>query len=324
MDPLGPRPPRRWRGGSGSRLVVVTTLAALAFSLAGGQAPPLSLAHFNDVQGVTAAMTADVLGPPTSLGATGAASVTLSWTPTADGYAAGYQVDRAPASGGPYTLIASPTPVTATGYVDSPIVDGTYWYRVRSHLANWQSANTGAVSSLVTMGITGFRACAAQASETGGDGQGYEASAANGCAIDGALASDANSGTGTSTSCTSTAKDKHRFSAFGLGVPATATAIRGITVRYRAAIDAITGTNRICVQLSWNAGTSWTAAQLAPMTATGLTTYTLGGPLFLWGRSWTAAQLSDANFRLRVIDVSSNNARDFALDGVEVQVDYTP
>jgi hypothetical protein len=133
-----------------------------------------------------------------------------------------------------------------------------------------------------------------------------------------------NSGTGTGTSCTGTGKDKHRFSAFGLAVPPTATSINGITVRYRAGIDAVAGTNRICAQLSWNAGVSWTAAQRAPISATALTTYTLGGPLFLWGRTWTAAQLSDASFRLRLIDVSRNNARDFSLDGVEVQVDYTP
>ena len=69
---------------------------------------------------------------------------------------------------------------------------------------------------------------------------------------------------------------------------------------------------------------SWTAAQLAPITATALATYTLGGLLFLWGRTWTAVQLSDPTFRLRLIDVSSDNARDFSLDGVEVQVDYTP
>ena len=40
--------------------------------------------------------------------------------------------------------------------------------------------------------------------------------------------------------------------------------------------------------------------------------------------SGTIAQLSDANFRVRLINVSNNTARDFRLDGVEVQVNYTP
>jgi hypothetical protein len=34
--------------------------------------------------------------------------------------------------------------------------------------------------------------------------------------------------------------------------------------------------------------------------------------------------LSDLNFRVRVIDVSSSTSRDFSLDWVAVRVTYTP
>lgn len=312
------------RPRSTSQVVLGATVAAVTIGLAFMPPATGSAAFFNDVQGATVAISADTLQPPTGLGVTGGIGATLVWTPTGDAYAAGYQVERATTSGGTYALVGTATPVSASGLVDVPTTDGTYWYRVRSWVSNWQSGPVGPVSADVLMGVTGFKACTVQTADSGGDANGYQGSPANACAVDGAVATDTNSGTGTSTSCTSTAKDKHRFSAFGLAVPSTATSITGITVRYRAGIDALAGTNRICAQLSWNAGLSWTASQLAPLTATALTTYTLGGPLFLWGRTWTAAQLSDASFRLRLIDVSSKPARDFSLDGVEVQVDYTP
>jgi hypothetical protein len=40
--------------------------------------------------------------------------------------------------------------------------------------------------------------------------------------------------------------------------------------------------------------------------------------------AWTLSMLSDANFRVRVIDVSSSTSRDFSLDWVAVRVTYTP
>ena len=41
-----------------------------------------------------------------------------------------------------------------------------------------------------------------------------------------------------------------------------------------------------------------------------------------WGRSWSAGDLSDANFRVRVIDVAGSTSRDFFLDYVAVNVTY--
>ncbi|MEO7667170.1 MAG: hypothetical protein ABIU97_09080, partial [Dehalococcoidia bacterium] len=75
---------------------------------------------------------------------------------------------------------------------------------------------------------------------------------------------------------------------------------------------------------SWNGGTSWTAAKTtATLTAT-QATYTLGTVSDTWGRSWAVSDFTNANFRLRLTDVSTNNNRDFRLDFVAVQVTYTP
>jgi hypothetical protein len=191
-------------------------------------------------------------------------------------------------------------------------------------MSNWTSVNTPEVSAVVKMGVTGFRSCGSQLLDTGGDNNGYEGSPTNGCSDDGIVATDTNSGSSTSTSCTASSKDRHRFWTFGLGVPAAVGSINGISVRIREGVDLVSGTVRVCAQLSWDAGVSWTATQQVDLTRTALTTYTLGGATFLWGRTWAVGDLSDLNFRVRLIDVGSSTSRDFTLDSVQVQVNYTP
>ena len=55
---------------------------------------------------------------------------------------------------------------------------------------------------------------------------------------------------------------------------------------------------------------------------TSMKTFTLGGATDTWRRSWTTGNFSDANFRVRVINVSSSTSRDFSLDWVAVRVHY--
>ncbi len=303
---------------------VAVSLATVLLGLAVTPSTTSSGAIFNDVQGATAVMNADTLQPPSGFGATGGTSATLAWTPSGDSYASGYEVERATSSGGPYSLVGTATPISATGYVDTPATDGTYWYQAKTYVLSWLSTSAGPASATVYVGDTGYHPCTAQAADTGGDGNGYQGTPANACVDDGAVATDTNSGSGTSTSCTSTAKDRHRFSSFGLGVPLTATAINGITVDYEIGIDAISGTNIVCAQLSWDGGVTWTTAKSKPVTATALTGYSLGGATDTWGRTWLPAQLTDASFRVRLINVSNSTARDYSLDVVEVRVSYTP
>ena len=170
---------------------------------------------------------------------------------------------------------------------------------------------------------TGMKSPSANSAETtsAGDNNGYEVTAANAQPNDSLFAVDNNSGSGTNTSCTNTQKDKHRFYNFGFDIPPTAV-IQGIEVRLDAKADSTSGAPKICVQLSWDGGASWTTTKSTPTLTTSNATYVLGGPADNWGLAWTLSNLTDANFRVRVIDVSSSTSRDFSLDWVAVRVTY--
>ena len=82
---------------------------------------------------------------PAGLAATpGNGQVALSWTATAAGTTA-YQVLRGTASGGPFTLLGSPT---TTNYTDATVANGsTYYYVVRSSNGTCASADSTAISA---------------------------------------------------------------------------------------------------------------------------------------------------------------------------------
>ena len=44
----------------------------------------------------------------------------------------------------------------------------------------------------------------------------------------------------------------------------------------------------------------------------------------LWGRTWTGADFTNANFRVRLTDVTSQPNKNFLLEYLAVQVTYTP
>jgi len=172
---------------------------------------------------------------------------------------------------------------------------------------------------------TGYLAPTGQAAQTSsaGDNNGYQTSPTNAFANDSIFAVDTNSGTGTSTSCTNNKKDKHLF--FNYGFSSLSGTVLGIEVRLDARADSITGAPKICVQLSWNGGSSWTTAKQTPTLGTSEDTYILGGAADTWGHPWTLSELNNnTNFRVRVIDVASNTSRDFFLDYIAVNVTYQP
>ena len=170
-------------------------------------------------------------------------------------------------------------------------------------------------------GNTGLRSPNANAANSGGDGNGFESSPANAHADDALSAVDTNSGSGSSTSCTSTSKDKHRFSNYGFTFPG-GVSIRGIEVRLDAKADSTSSSPKMCVQVSWDGGTTWTSTKSTPTLGTSMGTFTLGSATDTWGRAWTTGDFTDANFRVRVINVSSSSSRDFSLDWVAVRVHY--
>ncbi|MEW5989131.1 MAG: proprotein convertase P-domain-containing protein [Chloroflexota bacterium] len=171
-------------------------------------------------------------------------------------------------------------------------------------------------------GNTGFLSPTSNAAVTSsaGDNNGYEVSPNNAHANDGVFAVDNNSGTTTATSCTSIRKDKHIYRDYNISIPGSV--IDGIEVRLDGKVDSTTGSPRFCVQLSWNGGVSWTTAKSTANLTTSEATYILGGAADTWGHTWTVSELSNTNFRVRIIDRASSTARDFSLDWIAVQVTY--
>ena len=73
-------------------------------------------------------------------------------------------------------------------------------------------------------------------------------------------------------------KDKHRFYDFNISLPGGAT-VTGIEVRLDAFADSTSSAPKMCVQLSWDGGTTWTTAKQTPTLTTSQATYILGSPV---------------------------------------------
>ena len=88
-------------------------------------------------------------------------------------------------------------------------------------------------------------------------------------------------------------------------------------------LSALGGGNSIDVELSWDGGTSWTAAQTDPVESTSERTAVLGGSSDTWGRTWSVSELSDSNFRVRAATNGSGGLTYF-LDWTPVKVYSAP
>jgi WD40 repeat protein len=223
-----------------------------------------------------------------------------------------------PDTAAPYSITWNST--TAT--------NGTHTLSARASDAAGNNTTSTGVSVTVSNGVitnTGLLSPTANAAVTtsAGDNNGFQITATNAYADGGGVAADTNSGNNTSTSCTNTGKDKHNYSNYGINLPVGAT-IRGIEVRLDARVDAtlLVATSQMCVQISWDGGTSWTAAKTTANLTTAEGTYILGSATDTWGRTWTVTNFSNANFRVRIVNKSSNTARDFSLDWAAVRVTY--
>lgn len=169
---------------------------------------------------------------------------------------------------------------------------------------------------------TGYSNPSSNSIDSGGDNDGFQSNANRGYTDNGSFAIDSNSGTGTSTNCTGSDKDKHRYYNYDLPVPSGAT-INGVEVRLDAKVDNSSNTPIMCVQLSWDGGTTWTSAKSTSDLSTSENSYILGGSSDNWGHSWTDSQLNNSNFRLRITNVASSISRDFYLDWAAVKVHYS-
>jgi choice-of-anchor B domain-containing protein len=186
--------------------------------------------------------------------------------------------------------------------------------------------NTPTRTNTPSSGNTGWLSPSTNAAQTtsAGDNNGYEFNPANAHVDGSGAAQDFNSGTNNNGSCTANSKDKHRFHNYNMSLPGGAT-VTGIEVRLDALVDSTASAPKICVQLSWDGGTTWTTAKQTITLTTSEATYIVGSPSDTWGRTWTPTNLSNTNFRVRVIDIASSSgatSRDFSLDWIAVRVSY--
>lgn len=126
----------------------------------------VALALFTDVfDNTDNAFGTDTLNPPTGLTASVIGSdIQLDWTPTADTYATGYEVQRGTDSGGPYGEIGTVTPYSITTYTDDTVVPGTrYYYVLQTYFQNWLSVYSNEVSA----SVIAFRAGASAGAPSG-------------------------------------------------------------------------------------------------------------------------------------------------------------
>jgi hypothetical protein len=163
---------------------------------------------------------------------------------------------------------------------------------------------------------TGYLDPSAQAATGGGDNDGFELDPTYAYGDDSLYASNMHG-----------AGDRHLYYNYGVSLP-SGSQINGIRVRVDWWLGGAGGENSLGVELSWDGGTSWTAAKVDPTETSSEHTAVLGGVADVWGRLWTVDELSNANFRLRVGCNCSGGAecdsRDYYLDWVAVNVYYTP
>lgn len=163
-----------------------------------------------------------------------------------------------------------------------------------------------------------------------GDNNGFETTPANADNLDNnAYAVSASTGSGNATDGCATFNqsedDAHNYYNFGIAPP-TGSTIDGIQVNTIAKWSTNTGTNQLCVELSWDGGTNWTStAYTTGDVQTSESADALGGSANNWGRTWSVAEMNNTNFRVRVmIDPGGANTTTASLELLTVDVTYTP
>ncbi len=184
-------------------------------------------------------------------------------------------------------------------------------------LLGGQKINIGSTITSVDCfpGNTAFLNPSANAADSGGDNNGFESSPQNAYSDGSGYASNIN-GPG----------DRHRYYNYNMSIKSSC-AIEGIAVRLDWWLDSGANSNSMSVELSWDGGATWTAAQTDPTETTSEHTAILGSSSDTWGRTWTVDELANANFRVRLTCDCSGGAcggRDFYLDWVPVSVYYGP
>ena len=273
----------------------------------------------------TSSPTNTPIPPSATFTATSTATVTPTLTPS-------ITMTFTPSAITSLTFTNTPVPPTATHTpTETPAFTPTLTASATSTATNTftptftPTRTPTSTSTTIPSTNTGFLSPSANAAQTSsaGDNNGYQTSPANAYANDSIFATDIKSGTNTNATCTDNGKDKHNYYSYNFNLPPTAV-IQGIEIRLDARADATGGSPKICVQISWDGGTTWTTAKSTTTLSTTEVTYTLGNISDTWGRTWIPSDFTNANFRVRIIDVASNTSRDFFLDYLAVNITYQP
>lgn len=115
---------------------------------------PGAWALLADSTTASASYSTATLAAPTASGASAGTCVALvgdrivvNWTATASTWAAGYEIARSTASGGPYSVIGTVSGRSTTSYNDGPLsFSTTYHYVVRAAKGAWRSIDSAQVS----------------------------------------------------------------------------------------------------------------------------------------------------------------------------------
>ena len=105
------------------------------------------------------------------------------------------------------------------------------------------------------------------------------------------------------------------FSNFNLSIP-NSNSIEGIETKIEFSGSTNAGT--VSIDLSWDAGSSWTTAKTTATATTVDSVEILGALNDLWGRIWTASEFSNTNFRVRATANTSSN--ELKVDEIRVKV----
>ena len=211
------------------------------------------------------------------------------------------------------TVTISGTPVETAALTPTPTASGT---------PTQTAVPTATLDPQVT--DTGYLAVDAWSVSSNGDGDGYETDPANVYTDDSLFAADMNSGTAASLECSDTSRDMGIFTLTGGIDLSAAVLISGIEVRLDALASTDTMNAALCVQLSWDAGTSWSDCRETGALSTSETSYVLGGPQETWGVSQTLGLYNGDPIQVRIVNLASDTDTDFYLDWLAIKVYYLP
>ena len=92
----------------------------------------------------------------------------------------------------------------------------------------------------------------------------------------------------------------------------------GIEVLVEASSGVTTGQCKLDVTLSWDDGTSETAAKTISLTGNQTPAHRLGGSSDTWGRAWVGSEFDNGNF----VVILTNDISDGACTGTTLFLDY--